>query len=96
MHLAEKEDYYRGVRTNYFPLCFGVTLLWKLLWVINRNSKLFRPFPTLRLNLISILSLAGTKWRQYLSLFPPSASKEQNFQCKVITLVIISLLWDKI
>ena len=40
----------------YKLLYFGVTLLWKLLWLIIRNSKLFRPSPTLRLNFISIMS----------------------------------------
>ena len=39
-------------------LKFTLVILWKLLWVIKRNSEVFRPSPSVRLNLILILGLA--------------------------------------
>ena len=38
--------------------------------------------PTVRFNLILILSLADIKWKQYLPLLPFTASKSQNFAVK--------------
>ena len=65
-------------------VCVLIAVLWKLLGIIKRNSKVYQPSPTVnaRLNLISILSLAKIKWEQNWSSFSPSASKSQNFNVK--------------
>ena len=60
---------------TYKLLYFDVPLLWKLLWAQNRITQFFLPSPTVRLHLILISNLADLKWKQYLPLLPPPASK---------------------
>ena len=57
-----------------------ITLLWcyftlEITLGPKNNYTAFLPSPTVRLNLILILSLADMKWKQYLPLLPLPASK---------------------
>ena len=60
-----------GVHTNNFDLA----LLYFRYYFEFKTYTVFPPSPTVRLNLILILSLADMKWKQYLPLLPLPASK---------------------
>ena len=57
-----------------------ITLLWRYFTLeitlgSKKNTQFLLSSPTVRLNLILILSLADMKWKQYLPLLPLPASK---------------------
>ena len=57
-----------------------ITLFWRYFTLeitlgSKKKSNFLLPSPTVRLNLISILSLADMKWKQYLPWLPLPASK---------------------